>query len=204
VTLREEANRAAFIGDYVRAIALGQEMLKFAEGAAADTRLKLGQWQLAAGDARAAVAVLQPLTAELDGNRGSELADAHVLLGRAYAAIGDSRSAGAGYAAALAAGAVISPWLHLWLGDISLNAGELADAAAHYQRSLDGVPTVAQEFARREKLALAHQLAGDYSAAVKQYETILARAQLPAYRARITWELAQVCKPVGKLGAPIN
>jgi soluble lytic murein transglycosylase len=200
VTLREEANRAAFIGDYVRAIALGQEMLKFAEGAAADARLKLGQWQLAAGDARAAVAVLQPLTAELDGNRGSELADAHVLLGRAYATIGDSRSAGAGYAAALAAGAVISPWLHLWLGDISLNAGELADAAAHYQRSLDGVPTVAQEFARREKLALAHQLAGDYSAAVKQYETILARAQLPAYRARITWELAQVLQASGQVG----
>jgi len=199
-TLRQDAEAAAFIGDYARAIALGQEVLAFADTGVADMRLKIGQWHLADNNAPAAIAVLQPLLAELNGLSESEVADAHVLLGRAYAAAGEGNSASAHYAAAIAAGSVISPWLHLWLGDIALNTGRLMDAVDHYRRSLAGAPTVAQEFARREKLALAHQLAGEYQAAIEQYETILARAQLAAYRARITWELAQVLRAAGQTG----
>ena len=195
--LTQGAAEAAFIGDYARAIALGQEVIAFAEGAAARRmRLSVGQWQLAAGDASAAVAVLKPLLAE--SNDARALGDVHVLLGRAYAAAGNALLAGEHYSAAIAAGVAITPWLHVWLGDIALNAGRLAESAEHYQRSLDGAPTIAQEFARREKLALAHQLAGDYAAAIAQYEIILARAQLPAYRARITWELAQALRAAGQ------
>jgi tetratricopeptide (TPR) repeat protein len=139
-TLRQDAEAAAFIGDYARAIALGQEVLAFADTGAADMRLKIGQWHLADNNAPAAIAVLQPLLAELNGLSESEVADAHVLLGRAYAAAGEGNSASAHYAAAIAAGSVISPWLHLWLGDIALNTGRLMDAVDHYRRSLAGAP----------------------------------------------------------------
>jgi len=168
------------------------------EGAASDTRLDLGRWQLAAGDAPGAIAVLKPLLAELNETDRGKLADAHTLLGRAYAETNDSALASEHYSAAIVAGAVISPWLYLWLGDIALNAGRPAESAAYYQRSLGSSPTVVQEFARREKLALAHQLAGNYTAAAAQYEAILERAQLSAYRAQITWELAQVLQADGQ------
>ena len=201
--LTAAAHYAAFIGDYARAVELGRQVV----GALADDagepalrmRLNLGRWLLDAGDAASAVATLAPLVADLSVQADHpELPGAHTLLGRAYALAGDALNASAHYSAALAANAVISPWLHVWLGDAALDARRLDEAAAHYQASLDSAPTLAQEFARREKLALANQLAGNYQAAIAQYEFILGQARLPAYRARITWELAQTLQAAGQ------
>ncbi|RMG62109.1 MAG: hypothetical protein D6709_12760 [Chloroflexi bacterium] len=199
------AHYAAFIGDYARAIELGQRVVA-ASGSemrpdALRMRLNIGRWQMDAGRADAAVATLSSVVADLSANgadSGAELPGAQALLGRAYALSGDAANALAQYAAALAAGAVISPWLHVWLGDAHLDARRPTEAIPHYRASLDAAPTPAQEFARREKLALASQLSGDFQAAIAQYEVILGRAQLPAYRARILWELAQALQAAGQ------
>ncbi|MFN4294450.1 MAG: transglycosylase SLT domain-containing protein [Thermoflexales bacterium] len=202
------AHYAAFIGDYAQAIALGRQAVAASGGEnsrdALRMRLNIGRWQLDAGQADAAVATLSSVVADLSANGadpGAELPGAQVLLGRAYALSGDAANASAQYAAALAAGAVISPWLHVWLGDAHLDARRPTEAIPHYRAGLDAAPTVVQEFARREKLALASQLSGDFQAAIAQYEVILGRAQLPAYRARILWELAQALQAAGQAEA---
>ncbi|MCS7055710.1 MAG: transglycosylase SLT domain-containing protein [Thermoflexales bacterium] len=206
--LTDGAHYAAFIGDYARAIALGRQVVAALgdekSTAALRMRLNVGRWHIEAGEAAPAVATLSSAVADLSAPGASlsaELPGAHVLLGRAYALSGDGVNASAQYSAALAAGAVISPWLHLWLGDAYLEARRPEAAIAHYRASLSAAPNTAQEFARREKLALAGQLSGDYQAAIAQYETILARAQLPAYRARIAWELAQALQAAGQSAA---
>ncbi|MCS6847457.1 MAG: transglycosylase SLT domain-containing protein [Anaerolineae bacterium] len=206
--LTESAHYAAFIGDYARAVEVGRQVVAAlgsgTSEAALRMRLNIGRWQMDAGEINAAAAALSSVVADLStagGDSSAELPGAHVLLGRAYAMAGDPVNASAQYAAALAAGSVISPWLHVWLGDAHLDARRLAEAITHYRASLDAAPNTAQEFARREKLALAGQLSGDYQAVIAQYETILSRAQLPAYRARILWELAQALRAAGQTGA---
>ncbi len=206
--LSAHAHAAAFLGDYPRAIELGRQAIAALGGEASEAtlpmRLNIGRWQMEAGDAASAIASLSPVVAELSA-RGAdsnpELPGAHALLGRAYALAGDAISAFTHYSAALSANAVISPWLHVWLGDAHLDARRPGEAIAHYRASLDAVPNTAQEFARREKLALASQLSGDYQAAIEQYEVILRRAQLAAYRARISWELAQALQAAGQAEA---
>ncbi len=202
------AHYAAFIGDYAQAIELGRQAVAASGGEngqdALRMRLNIGRWQMDAGQADAAVATLLSVVADMsaDGaDSGAELPGARALLGRAYALSGDTANASAQYAAALAAGAVISPWLHVWLGDAHLETRRPTEAIPHYRASLDAAPTVAQEFARREKLALASQLSGDFQTAIAQYEVILGRAQLPAYRARILWELAQALQAAGQAEA---
>ncbi|MCS7324331.1 MAG: transglycosylase SLT domain-containing protein [Thermoflexales bacterium] len=197
--LRQRAQSAAFIGDYDAAIALMQQALALTpeEEARAASQLALAQWHLRDGNARAAHEAL----AEAEQWPDSLRADALVLRGRALAALGDSAAATRAYSAALALEPAIAPWLNLWIGEALLNANQPRDAVAFLQRSADAAPTLAEEFARREKLAFALQLSGDFTGAAAEYEHILARAQIPSYRARVQWELAQVLRLAGQTDA---
>lgn len=201
-----EATQAAFIGDYARAIALGQQALTLLGDAQSEAAIGLrsavGRWQIDANDAPSAVTTLSSLVADLSARStitdGQALASAQTLLGRAHALNGDALAASANYSAALATNPVISPWLNLWLGDAFFNANQPTDAIPFYQASLDGAPSASQTLTRREKLALAQQTAGNLSAALEQYELILSRAQSPTYRARILWESAQALQTAGQ------
>jgi soluble lytic murein transglycosylase len=203
VALAREADHAAFIGDYARAIELAQRALALmndprgvgGEGPPVQARLSLGQWQIANGDPAAAIVTL----ADLAGSPSR--ADAHVLLGRAHALNGEPLASTSQFSSALSAGSVISPWLNLWIGDDLLAAGQPTNALPYLQASLTGAPNLSQEFARREKIALAHQLAGNLPAAIEQYESILSRAQSASYRARVLWESAQALQAAGQNAA---
>lgn len=200
--LTREARQAAFAGDYRRAIQIGQQVLAIEPDDA--LRRDLGRWQIEAGDATAAIATLTALGADLGARApmtDRHVLDAQVLLGRAYALSGDLLGAIAQYSATLAANSVISPWLHVWLGDALLSSNRPGEAIPHFRASIEGAPNVGQEFARREKLALAYQLTGDFAAALEQYDLILGRAQLTAYRARMLWESAQVLLAAGQTSA---
>lgn len=194
--LRQRAHEAAFIGDYATAIANMRQALDLTPSAEtrAAMQLTLAQWHLRAGDANAA----QMLLAEAEAWPVTLRADALVLRGRALSTLGESAAATQAYSEALTLAPTIAPWLNLWIGEALLSAGQPAEATLFLQRAADAAPTLAEEFARREKLALAFQLSGNFAAAAAEYERILARAQVPAYRARIHWELAQVLRLMGR------
>jgi soluble lytic murein transglycosylase len=200
--LERDAQQAAFIGDYARAIAVQQQALAALGNpeseAALRGRLSIGQWQLADGDLAAAITTLQPL-ADLSGSPVQTAA--RLLLGRALERNSQPVEAIAQFSSALSAGSVISPWLNLWLGDDLMASSQPTAALPYLQASLDGAPNLSQEFSRREKIALAQQLSGNLPAAIEQYEVILSRATFPAYRARILYESAQALLAAGQNAA---
>ncbi|MCS6772850.1 MAG: transglycosylase SLT domain-containing protein [Anaerolineae bacterium] len=200
IALLNAARQAAFIGDYDHARVLAQQALAFLperSTEAQEARLDLAQWSLRDG---------MP-TEALNALRGSEewtqdkRVGALVLRGRAMAALGDVTAATEAYSQALQLDPVIAPWLSLWIGEVLLNGGRPAEAIPYLRNSIEGAPSIPEEFARREKLALAFQLSGNFASAIEQYETILSRAQIAAYRARIRWELAQALRAAGQTEA---
>ncbi len=197
-TLFEAARRAAFIGDYTTAIAMASGALLGAEPDTAwreSVMLALAQWHLRQNDPDAAMALLAQLARSEDQ---ATRVRALVLQGRTQAQAGSALAATAAYSAALQSDTPLSPWLNWWLGEALLNANQPAEAVPYLRRSVAAAPTMAEEFARREKLAVALQLSGDFDGAVAEYEAILARAQVANYRARILWELAQVLQVAGR------
>lgn len=204
--LDSDAQRAAFNGDYARAIQLEQQaltMLPAESEQAVQARINIGQWHISNNDAAAAIDALAPV---LDNqlpltNYQSLQKDAHLLTGRATQFAGDALGATAHFSAALSAGTMLTPWLNLWIGDALLNSQQITAALPYLQASLDGAPNVSQEFARREKIALAQQLLGNTQAALEQYDVILNRAQNANYRARMLWESAQALLAAGNPNA---
>ncbi len=204
--LNSAAQRAAFDGDYARAIQLEQQALASlapASEQALQAQLNIGQWHIANNETRAAIDALAPLRNSQPASPDSQSLqrDAHLLTGRATQLAGDALAATASFSAALSAGSVLTPWLNLWIGDALLNSQQITAALPYLQASLDGAPSVSQEFARREKIALAHQMLGDFPAALEQYDLILSRAQNASYRARILWESAQALLAAGNATA---
>ena len=198
--LIQQAEQAAFNGDDGQAVALYNQALGMLPDPNGDSalraRLAIGRSQLNAGDVAGAIGTLTALvSASLSDTVSS---DAHVLLGHAAGTSGDAAGAIGHYDAALAAGDAISPYLNLWLGDAYVTANQPLSAVVPYQHSLEGAASLQQILARREKLALAYQLAGQFSAALEQYDAILAVSQIPTYRARILWESVQVLQAMGQ------
>jgi soluble lytic murein transglycosylase len=204
--LDSQAQRTAFNGDYASAVQLEQQALAMhapQSEQAVQARLNIGQWHLAENHAAAAIDALAPVL-----NLQSPISnliplqtEAHVLTGRATQIAGNALGATANFSAAIGAGSVLTPWLNLWIGDTLLNSQQITAALPYLQASLDGAPNVSQEFSRREKIALAHQLLGNYPAALDQYDVILSRAQNAGYRARILWESSQVLLAAGQATA---
>ncbi len=200
--LESDAQKAAFDGDYARAIKLEQQALGALGNpdseAALRAKLVIGSWQLANREVTAAIATLQTV-ADISGSPVQH--DAQVVLGRALVADGNTVSATLAFSLGLAVNTVLTPWLNLWMGDALLNSKQITDAIPYLQASLDGAPNTSQEFSRREKLALAYQLNSNFAAAIEQYDVILSRAQFPAYRARMLWESAQALLAAGQTQA---
>ncbi len=157
--------------------------------------LALAQWQLREGNTKAALTLLTDLTESANPDMRAR---ALTLQGRALAQSNNPAAATTAFSAALETPNPLSPWLNLWVGDVLLNTNQPAQAVAYLRQSAEAAPTLAEEFARREKLALALQLSGDFEGAIAEYQSILARSQVANYRARITWELAQALQAAGR------
>lgn len=202
--LRVQADKARKDGDLARAAEQYQQAAALApvDDAGFETRFKLARLQYESGDVQGAIVGLQTLISDTRAISASHpaLGTYHTLLGRAYEAAGDPPNAAAGYAAALTAGSPISPYLNLWLGNYYIALNQPISAVAPYQAAVLAAPSLAVEFERREKLALALQTSQQPEAALAQYDTILARAQFAAYRARMVWESAQVLLASGQTG----
>jgi soluble lytic murein transglycosylase len=153
-------------------------------------RFRLGQLKLSEGDAAGAARDLAVAVANAPG--ASFGADAQILLGRARSQSGDYSGAIAAWSAALTVTSPISTYLHGWIGDAQIALKAPAQAITPFLRALDDTTTASQAAVRREKLALARQLSGDYDGAAADYDAILAFARIPAYRARILMEKAKV------------
>ena len=115
---------------------------------------------------------------------------AAVLLGQMLRDSNDGAGAIAQFSALLTSTQVLSPYLNLWIGEIYLAANQPLSAAVPLQMAVELAPSLSMEFERREKLALAYRTAQQYALAVAQYDAILSRSQVPAYRGRIQTELA--------------
>jgi soluble lytic murein transglycosylase len=200
--LQSDAQKAAFDGDYARAIQLEQQAVSLLGNPESEAvlrgRLAIGQWQLANAEVSAAIATLAPVAAI---PASPVQRDAQVLLGRAFVLDGNSVSATVAFSSALDASSVISPWLNVWIGDALMRTNSYTDAIPYFEQSIPLAPNISHEFGRREKLALAHLLTGNLTAALAQYENILSRSQSPAYRARILWESSQVQVAIGQTSA---
>ena len=63
------------------------------------------------------------------------------------------------------------------MGDAYIAANQPLSAVVPYQQAVEGAATLSLQVTRREKLALAYQLAGQYSAALEQYDAISGRRE---------------------------
>ncbi|HEY3342469.1 MAG TPA: tetratricopeptide repeat protein, partial [Anaerolineae bacterium] len=199
-TLIQQAQTDTHIGDDAQAISLYQQALVMLPDPhseqALNTRFALGKSQSSAGDVSAALDTFTALVSETVTS--TVVSDARVLLGRAAAGSGDQAQAIAQFSAALGVGSPITPYLGLWIGDAYIAANQPLSAVVPYQYAVEGAPTLPLQVTRREKLALAYQMSGQYSAALEQYDAILAVSKIVAYRARIEWQSAQVLVALGQ------
>ena len=156
----------------------------------ANARYRLGQLKLAEGDAAGAARDLAE--AEAGAPNPGFAFDSRVLLGRARSQAGDHAGAIAAWSAALTMTSPISTYLYGWIGDSQIAIKAPAQAITPFLRALDDTTSASQAAVRREKLALARQLSGDFDGAAADYDAILAFARIPAYRARILVEKAKV------------
>jgi soluble lytic murein transglycosylase len=192
--LRTRAAQSRHNGDITAAVLDVEAALpSLAADDARQARFELARAQYEAGAPTQAAASLGALISETAAFSPAHplLATYYVLLGRARESAGDPPAAALGYAEAISAGSVLSPYLHLWLGNYQLALGQAITAVAHYRVAVDGAPSAATEFARRERLAQALLQANQPAAAVVEYEAILARARNARYRAEVLWDAAQ-------------
>ena len=155
----------------------------------ANAQFKLGQIALANNDLARAGDIFR----ELSGSSTVSPAlrsQASVRLGQVLRDSGDTAGALVQFSAVLTDSQVLSPYLQLWLGELYLANNQPISAVVPLQNAVALAPGLAMEFERREKLALAYRAAQQHGLAIAQYEAILGRSRVPAYRARIQVELA--------------
>jgi soluble lytic murein transglycosylase len=198
VVLIAEAENARHNGDYAAArsayAALPMENLDESEAVLA--RLGPAQSLLEEGDYAGAAEVLADFLARHRDH--PRAADAHFWLAEAFMGQGEYLAAADEYRAYLAERDVIAPYVHLWIGGAYALAGAYEDATNAYQQALAQAPTLDLVFQAREKMGLARSYAGDYAAALAQYDAILAAAQSGDLRARIQYQAAQTLLVVGE------
>jgi soluble lytic murein transglycosylase len=201
--IQAQAARAQFEGKTSEAGVLleqAAELLPASGAAQRAARFQRARLAYESADLSTAIGTLDALISDTQslGTTDPALDSYYILLGRVHESAADPQRAAAGYQAALTAGSVLSPYLNLWLGNYYLALNTPISAVLPYREAVRGAPTVSIEFERREKLALALSRSGEFNAALAQYDEILARARVPAYRARMTWESALALQAGGQ------
>ena len=86
---------------------------------------------------------------------------------------------------------IIDSYVHERIGDSYLNLGDAQAALDAYVAASDATRSLVPLLALRERIAETYSLQGNYTAAVTQYDEILAVAQNSAYRSSIEFLAAQ-------------
>lgn len=209
--LLNSAQRAAFNGDDDKAVALYTLTISQMVSAPAaknggpidadvlfQTRLALGQVQFNAGNTTAAIKIFSELVETPMLISPARMGEANIMLGRAYRLRARSLEAVGQFNIALTRLPDLAPYIHTWIGTSYLEAKMLPNGIAAFQQVVR-MTQGSQQLEAREKLALAYQLNGDFAAAVNEYESILAVARIPSYRARMLWEMSQVLQLMGRI-----
>jgi soluble lytic murein transglycosylase len=126
---------------------------------------------------------------------------AHFLLAEAHLGAGNPLSATILYQTYLAMGTPAAAYIHERAGDALYQAGDYLGAIEAYQAALDSPPDLSFAVDARDKLALAYTAVSDYESALAEYDTILAQAEIPEYRARIAHQAAQLLVLAGQIEA---
>lgn len=128
-------------------------------------------------------------------------ADVHVLLGDALRGADLPLRAADHYSAALGLRPILALPAHEWRGDMLYQAGALAEAEVAYGLALAVAETASDRVGLWEKIGLTRSLQGDGQGALDAYDTILAIAQIPGYRARIMYLAAETALVHGETQA---
>ncbi len=194
------AQSARFMGDDVQSMEYYSRALNMLDPVHSDLALRarfdMGMAQLDSGNTSAA---LQAFTAIVsDAVNSVVTADARVRLGYAAALSGDYEGAIQQYDAVVASGSVISPYVEMWIGDAYLASNNPISAVVPYQIAVQQATGSVQTVLRREKLALALSLSGQFTTALNYLEANIRDARYEVTRARNEVQVAQVFLVIGQ------
>ena len=130
-----------------------------------------GRSELGLGDTAAAIATLDQFLEQYPDDaldRASRFNQ-----GRAYEAAGQVEAALEAYRATLIPDDPTNPYIYRQIGDAARDGGLYDDAIAAYQAGIDAADEDYLIFALRERLAGAQGAAGNTTAAIAEYETLL-------------------------------
>jgi soluble lytic murein transglycosylase len=159
-----------------------------------DAAVLAGKLHISDGNYRAALDALA--TARI--STGATFTNA-LLTGIAHERAGQPLSATVWYSQALPGSGLLSQLVNQRLGESLLAAGQYARAVAPLRASVDQSTSPTAQRERREKLALALQSSGNYTAALAQYDAIAAAQPGALVLARISVERASVYRAQGRV-----
>ena len=199
--LLSTAMRHQHNGDYEAAIALYQALLDegLEPGQAREARYHLAECYLLSGDYAASTAAWQAFVADYPTD--SRLPHATLMLARSYHAANDCAQAVPHYQAYLALESVLADMVHEWIGDCY--AADLAPAAwekaiAAYRLAVAATRDRSVQVGLREKIAGIYLARADYTAAVAEYDAILAVSRIEDYLAKIDYLTGQALAAAGQ------
>jgi len=188
------AQKAQFYGDSVQSMTYYSRALGLLEQPRSELALRarfdMGMAQLEAGNTSGAMEAFTAIVS--DGVSSTVTADARIRLGYAAALAGDYSGAIGQYKAAVAGGSVISPYLELWIGDAYIAASNPVSAVIPYNMAVQQATGSVQTVLRRENLALALSLSGQFTAALNNLEANIRDARFTVTRSRNEVQAAQV------------
>ncbi len=191
------AARALHNGDFPAAAWAYEQALSadLDRDADAQARLGLATAYLRGSEFEKSVIALETFFAD---HPASDLeTDAHFLLAEALVGLGDPIRATDQYRAYASNGSVIEAYVNRWLGQALHQGADYAGAAAAFLQAAVQAPSVTFEAAAREELGLAYVAQNEYSAALAQYDAILALPGAPVSQARLQYQAGQTLMLAG-------
>ncbi len=174
-----DAARAAYdVGDWERAAALAERVMRQSSALAPDARLLMAQSLLAQGKPQDAAAAL----AEADFADPAAQTKALAVLATAYRDAGDWARAIEYQTRLITATEVLSAWLHELNGDAYAQLGDAEQAVASYR---EAAADAAAKTRLLEKIAAVQLDAGLTDDALKTYDDLLATASSPQLAAKV-------------------
>jgi soluble lytic murein transglycosylase len=162
----------------------------------AEALLGLAQCELQSGAYQAAADALERF---LDAYPEHEEAPtACYWLGRALAGAGDGQGAASAYRRYLEHRPLLTSYVQELIGDALASAGDHAGAATAYRTAADAETAIANRARMLQRLARSLRALQRYDEAVEVYDAILQVAQIPAYRAEITYEAGATLRDAGQ------
>ncbi len=181
-----QAQQAYTDGDYETARQEYQALLTDPGATPTEKRQALhwrGRSELNLGDTAAAIASLNMFVQKYPADELTRAAQFN--LGLAHQQAGQFDPAIAAFRGAVIPADSINVYIYQRIGDIQMQTGAFTDTIASYQAGIDSTAETSFEVHLREGIAQAELARGNPLAALTQYDTILQKAQIDDYRAKI-------------------